>query len=108
MATATQNTGPTHLVNPANGHPAPPPALRVNGNVLVDFTGLGPASDGSYAYGIAIFRLPDNDLHPYAVWLLILRPDEGFGDSVWITESGTYCQTLTEALAAYERRGGKV
>lgn len=108
MATAIENTGPAQFVNQSNGHPAPPADLVVNGNPLVAFTGKGPASDGSYAYGIAIFRLPHNDYHPYVVWTLILRPEDGPLSSVWVTESGTYCETIGEAMAAYERRGGEV
>ena len=106
MATALENTNPAWV--DANGMPQPPTALVVNTcKHLIEHTPLQPAANGSYAYGVAIFR----DAHPgayhrYIVWTLILRP-ESCGQE-WVVEEGDYCFTLTEALEAYKRRGGKV
>lgn len=108
MATALQNTGPAQYVNPVTGYPKPPQGLIVSGHVLVDFTGQRAASEGTYAYGVGIFSASgQGEWHKYVVWTLILFPESEGRTSVWGAESGDYCQTLTEAIEAYERRGGK-
>lgn len=54
----------------------------------------------SYAYWIAICH-KEGEYHPYAVWNIIARP-EGF-----IAEQGDYCFTISDAVKAYNERGGK-
>lgn len=55
-----------------------------------------------YATWIAICFLTNNPLHPYVVWEVVARP-EG-----WSAGSGDYRKTLTEAVDAYEARGGYI
>lgn len=103
MATAVENTGPAHLLDPATGYPAPPLGKPLtNGAALIAFTGKGAASNGSYAYGVGLFVRSDS-YQPYVVWTVILKPDGS-----WVTESGAYRSTIGEGVEAYERRGGKV
>lgn len=54
----------------------------------------------TYASWVAICHA-EGELHPYAVWDIIARP-EG-----WHAESGDYRKTLEEALIAYKSRGGE-
>lgn len=44
-----------------------------------------------------------NRVTPYVVWRTY-RPYESLE---WVTESGDYCRTITGAVQAYNRRGGK-
>jgi len=55
-----------------------------------------------YATWLAICYDNANPLHPYVVWNVIARP-EGFR-----AERGDYRKTLTEAVEAYEARGGYI
>ena len=55
-----------------------------------------------FATWIAICYLPNNPIHPYVVWSIVARP-EGF-----VAQSGDYRKTLTEAVEAYEARGGHI
>ena len=55
-----------------------------------------------FATWLAICYDNANPIHPYVVWNVIARP-EGF-----IAERGDYRKTLTEAVEAYEARGGDI
>ena len=103
MATAQENTGPAHLLDQVTGYPCPVLGARIGGNgaTIVAFTGQKAASDGSYAYGVGLF-VRECDYDPYVVWSVVLRSE---GD--WICESGSYCQTLGEAIEVYTSRGGR-
>lgn len=71
------------------------------GRAVVAATKLGERIPGdSYAHWIAICH-DETEYHPYVVWTVIAR-ENGF-----IAEQGDYCETITEAVKAYERRGGK-
>lgn len=55
-----------------------------------------------FATWLAICYDNANPIHPYVVWTVIARP-EG-----WSAGSGDYRKTLTEAVEAYEARGGDI
>jgi hypothetical protein len=55
-----------------------------------------------YATWLAICNDLANPLHPYVVWTVVARP-EGF-----VAGNGDYRKTLTEAVEAYEARGGHI
>ena len=71
------------------------------GRTVIAATKRGERIEGdSYAHWIAICH-KEGEFHPYAVWTVIARPD-GF-----IAEQGDYCSTISEAVEAYNKRGGK-
>ena len=55
-----------------------------------------------FARWLAIGFDGSNPMHPYVVWNVIARP-EGFH-----AERGDYRKTLTDAVDAYEARGGDI
>lgn len=55
-----------------------------------------------FASWLAICFDGSNPIHPYVVWNVIARP-EGFH-----AEHGDYRKTLTDAVDAYEARGGRL
>lgn len=50
---------------------------------------------------VVICHNEDNTLHPYVAW--IVNTDSSGTDSAF---SGTYCNTLHDALVAFNRKGG--
>ncbi len=76
-------------------------AVADTGRTVVAATKKGERIEGdSYAYWVAICH-NENEYHSYVVWNIIARP-EGF-----FAEQGDYCFTITEAVEAYNKRGGK-
>jgi hypothetical protein len=69
-----------------------------------------PAGPGSYAWREAIRTLPGNDVHPFVVHRVVFQDDEPLQESPldgrWVFDVGDYCQTIEQALTAFERREG--
>ncbi len=55
-----------------------------------------------FATWLAVCFDVNNQFHPYVVWNVVARP-EGFH-----AQTGDYRKTLTEAIEAYEARGGYI
>lgn len=93
------------LANDARRAATPPRLLSVvGGHVLVDYTHQADAGGGSYSHGVALFAAPEGESHTHVVWTLIYNHER----EAFVVESGDYCFSLSQALAAYIRRGGAV
>lgn len=68
------------------------------------------AGRGSYAWRHVIRTLSHNDFHPFVVHRAIFQDDEPLQEAPlagrWTFEVGDYCETIEQALEAFERREG--
>jgi hypothetical protein len=71
-----------------------------NGAEVIDYTELGEAGNGFRRNGVVIARW--HGPHPYVVWTAYQVED-----GTWDCEHGNYCESITEAVEHYNRRGGK-
>jgi hypothetical protein len=63
---------------------------------------FGRVVGDNYASWIAVCAV-DNDVHAnFAVWTVTATNDYG-----WVRESGTYCESIVDAVQDYVARGGK-
>ena len=75
------------------------PPLVIADHALVHFT---PHRTGALGVALYVSTLAES-WHRYAVWSTYLD-----SRGIWDRESGDYSQNLTDALADYARRGGRV
>jgi hypothetical protein len=77
------------------------PASMENAVTILACWLLRPSDVDAYAVWVVMCHLPHNTLHPFAVWTAYDRP-EG-----WSFGSGSYCETVSEAVQKYEAQGGQ-
>lgn len=63
---------------------------------------MRPSDVDSYAWWLVLAHLPHNPFHPFAVWNAYDHPENG-----WSFANGDYCVSISEAVEAFEARGGK-
>jgi hypothetical protein len=70
--------------------------------IVLEYTHLSSGGNGVRPHGIGVVWLGERNHDPFVVWTIIYDDER----NVWFAEQGDYCQTISQAVACYLRRGG--
>lgn len=83
--------------------PAPGDNLG-DGKIVLDFRPAYNGGVGDYAWGTGLFVWEGKGYEPFVIWNMVIWNDDR---KEWVTESGSYFGSLTEAARAFGDRNDR-